>query len=995
MQNIITQTQRENLTKALPIFLEAVRKYIVTLLSRQFGNEQWPQKYKAALSPDQQVNWEKERLRGREPHDLIDYPHLSSFAYQYKELLRPDFQKEAGEWGIHFKRIYDIRNRINHYENKFPKDLYAQFWIYARAFALGIKDDTLYKAMTTLEHALPEEEAKAKTASYANDPAVTFPNAAYFLPVLVRGQKAHVVHLYAANEKSNTSVREFIFEQNADQIHLFSLIEGIYQGRTTAERNQTCHIRAVAVSDRDLVVTLEKTDKITPAPVETPADLTVDFDSEHKMQRVLVRVGTAFERIVFHLQHENQTYEGTLKATFAPSGQIYDVALDFGSEASQVVVHQRGTGKPLHRKKLLSLMQETYFPDLTGPFHQQDADDELFRSQVFVLKEGVILSKESTPNQFKGNDAIRTLTKKDKIDELKGTHALIPNPKLAHLGVYNFRVRYKDRDSNANRAVENDFGSIVSDIQQIAINHFLHTLLHNIHAQKNDTTKLYVNINYLVPNILEQSLLTHLVNETYRFLAHPGIVKAYHIGGAEVTTLSESDASFLGYWSQSGIHQQNGNYLIVDVGKGTTDFSIIKSDALYNLSSEYRSGFIGAGNVITYAFIETILTAFLGGDEASWEERKGLLKIIASEKTDIAGKYNFLEIVEQFKRNFKRESATNKPLGALIPSEKIAEIRTIVNTQKAESNALALIIQALENIFKQQDSIRDDFGFINNAVQKLVLQLKRQVVVSDIETVGKNLTKLTKIVLTGRGFLFGMLVDEIRKELGKSPDGKDRIVIQQAGVDLRNELKKICLSGAFSGRTINYDANLVGIPRLHTLTERITPQGTTTYTKINKGDDATATGIKSDWIGEKIHGFGKTMKFWGDLQDDDYYDDTEEIKKAPSTAPKVPFSLPPLLQFLTKGITFNDTYNPNIHSIHISGVKYRCDGLNFNEKIDVLFDGEQFWLRTENGLRAITYPREFVRENPMVWQTLFPFFDAAADTHTPIDNSLPDSNDEI
>ncbi|GHB88843.1 hypothetical protein [Persicitalea jodogahamensis] len=990
MNDMITPFQKENLTKALALFIEAVRTYFIRLLVREFGEDEWIDRYEDLLNPDHRARLVENRIGNWDPADMIDYANLANFCYKYRELLRPDFRREANEWGINFKKINDLRNQANHYNSNIARDTLAQFWILTRSFARHTGNQPLFDALTNLENARPPEE-NATATSAPNKPGeaspgteiprAEVPNAHYFLPILIRGQKAQVIHLCPEDETSNAYPREFLYEQNAEQIHLFSLIEGAFQGRTSADRHQICRIRSLVVVGKDLVVGLEKVDTPDGATVETPGNISVRTDATGKSQAVYVTVGAAFERIIFNLKNQEKNYRGAVRTAFAPPAQIVDLALDFGSEASQVVVHHREHVGKLNRKELVTLMQERFFADLSGPLHQQDPDPELFRSQVFVLKDNVVMDQNAMPNQFEGQDLVRTLTEKAEIENLKNTHALIPNSKLAHLGVYNFRIHYRDRDANPYRAEESEFSTIVPDVQQTVINHFLHTLLHNIDAQKNDQKERFINIKFLVPNILEQSRLTRLVNQTYQFFDQPEIRQRYHIGGVEVTTLSESDASFLGYWNRANIPQRHANYLIVDVGKGTTDFSIIKSNHDYHLSSEYRAGFIGAGNVITYAFIDTILSAVLGGPEASWEERRRLLKIIASPQTDISVKYHFLEMVERIKHDFQGDNTNQGYLQDLIPAQTVEDIRKRVRENTAVSSLLFDIAKALEEVLKQQKSIRDEFGFINNAVQKIVGKLKYQLDLADTDSVGRNFEKLNRILLTGRGFLFRKLVDEMRRELGEGRGSRDRIVIRENRSDRSNELKKICLSGAFSGRTINYDSNLVGIPSLHTLTEVRTPQGSYTRRTIQKGAGDPTPRTRTDALGEYLH---KLFK------DEDYHDDEPETTPPPSTD-----TLPPLLQFLTRGAQFRERYVPNIHAVHISGVKYRCDLLPTGAAIDLLFDGEEFWLRTDQGLAAISYPLDFLASEPMVWQTLFPFFDAVADAQTPIDNALADSDSEI
>ena len=861
MQTTVTPFQRENLTKALGLFIEAVRGYFIALLTRQFGEDHWVRRYKDVIDPDKLAHFEKDRVGGYDPRDLIDYTNLSQFCYKYRDLLRPDFGKKGGDWVIHFKKIYEARNQINHYQSRISRDLLAEFWIRTREFARGMKNEDLYTALLELENALPPAETDDDQAAAAGHPAsdsptrhvptIPMPNARYFLPILIRGKKAHVVHLCKEGETSNAFIRTFIYEQNSEKIPLFSLIEGAFQGRTTADRHGQCHIKSLSVEKKDLIVHLETGEsQQEDSRLETPAGLSVNLDSKVRGQLVLSAVDARYERIIFKLQNQGATFIGVVKTRFAPPDQTVDIALDFGSEASQVVVHYREVREKLNRVPLVKDMKEKFFAHLDGELHQDDTDPELFRSQVFVLKEGVIMDRTGLPNQHNGHDLIKTLTRKDDIQELKKTYALIPNPKLAHLGVYNFMIRYKDRDSNPYGVEESKFGGVVQDIQQTVITHFLHTLLHSIHAQKNDKKLRYIHIRFLVPNILEQARLTRLINQTYEFFDSPSVRTRYHIGGVEVSTLSESDASFLGYWERAGVPQKNANYLIVDVGKGTTDYSLIKSNQDFDLSSEYRDGFIGAGNVLTYAFVDTILTAFLGGWDTTWEERRQLLKIIASAQTDISAKYRFLELIERIKREYRGEVAANTPLSDLInkvdtPQEPDVnnptlgdisqEVRKIVQKGEGKSSVLDKISTALVKILEMQPSIRDEFGFINNAVQKIVQKLKEQLLISDLETVGNDFEKLHKIVLTGRGFLFKKLVDEMRKELGGDNRQQDRIVIQETPAEGPNQLKKICLSGAFSGRIINYDSHVVGIPSLHSIVQTRVGPSLVTQRTIQKG----------------------------------------------------------------------------------------------------------------------------------------------------------------
>ena len=86
----------EKLHKALGIFLEAMRPFVVGVLQRNFPSEQWEGVFFARLSPDKQRTWNQGvaqlRETGGSTIGLIDYNNLNSFALSFKEQL----QREVG-----------------------------------------------------------------------------------------------------------------------------------------------------------------------------------------------------------------------------------------------------------------------------------------------------------------------------------------------------------------------------------------------------------------------------------------------------------------------------------------------------------------------------------------------------------------------------------------------------------------------------------------------------------------------------------------------------------------------------------------------------------------------------------------------------------------------------------------------------------------------------------------------------------------------------------
>ena len=123
-------------------------------------------------------------------------------------------------------------------------------------------------------------------------------------------------------------------------------------------------------------------------------------------------------------------------------------------------------------------------------------------------------------------------------------------------------------------------------------------------------------VTLLVPNIYTQhdvfEMLNELRNHTAKLLSslHIKLINLY----IEYETISESDAAFMGYQQTQFIRCRLSNgemALVIDCGKGTTDISMVLADDNENYSSFFRTGFAGAGNVLSYGFAEDFLTLAL------------------------------------------------------------------------------------------------------------------------------------------------------------------------------------------------------------------------------------------------------------------------------------------------------------------------------------------------------------------------------------------------
>ena len=80
----------DNLSKALSIFIEAMRPFVVGFLMEHFKNEPWEGVFFARLKPDKQNTWNKAVLSLSADSDrkqLVDYNNLANFAIAFKQEL--------------------------------------------------------------------------------------------------------------------------------------------------------------------------------------------------------------------------------------------------------------------------------------------------------------------------------------------------------------------------------------------------------------------------------------------------------------------------------------------------------------------------------------------------------------------------------------------------------------------------------------------------------------------------------------------------------------------------------------------------------------------------------------------------------------------------------------------------------------------------------------------------------------------------------------------
>ena len=210
---------------------------------------------------------------------------------------------------------------------------------------------------------------------------------------------------------------------------------------------------------------------------------------------------------------------------------------------------------------------------------------------------------------------LKVLTKKDEVQNMKTSYFVAPNIKLSSFGGIELpNVLLSGHEVATNQVGGND----VYFYYRASISLFIIQALKEVLHQ--GLEKNFVSFHFLMPNVYEQQeivkILHLLQQDITQIISEPRYDK---IKGFEVTAVSEGDASVMGVCELKKNRNQQlakGNYLLLDAGKGTLDFSLIKYDFEPNINQHtyknlWRSGIIGAGNSLTYAYFIALVHQYL------------------------------------------------------------------------------------------------------------------------------------------------------------------------------------------------------------------------------------------------------------------------------------------------------------------------------------------------------------------------------------------------
>lgn len=762
----------------------------------------------------------------------------------------------------------------------------------------------------------------------------------YDLPLLLFGKKLVTVHL---REEATEPLETKVMPLQEGSAVLFSTIQNMVVGFGTDD-DFTFKIGELKIENGVITVQIVK---VLPTDAEqtigVPPELILHSDTEKKVFTCSALRPSTISAICFEMNLEGRVYSGKVKIAFVAQEDLYDIALDFGSEASQMAVYNRAGERRLIRQNITGVLKDKYYDcqEVEDEDIHQFENGELYRSIFFVKKDEAVFNFDHSPGENE-NELVPLISyvKSGKgsnttaiLDTFRDKYRLITNLKVANAGAYNFPIGFADHYKGIrNENIDN----IIGDVQQWVLNGLLTTAFSTIEDTRNNEQPFYVRVKILTPNVLSQEKMASLITGTQKFLSkqsHKTPLVAF-----DVTALSESDASFLGYWWEPVPFQARPverripgqRFLIIDMGKGTTDFSIIKSDGNLGLTSEFRSGFIGAGNVITYAFIETIFTFIFGKNAAIKQE--AIKRILMADTS--AFQIQFLKDIEAIKANYGTKGSPISLENYKFTSDVMSWLESA--SQDANNITDSNILTFLKEILDQEtnNTINDKYGYIESAVNDLCQQLWQSL---GIYFTQPDL-RPNKVILTGRSFLFKPLLDTIVALFKKE---NIEVEVLNHPTDF-TRLKKICLEGAYSDVLINYESNLSGFPLVISEVQTSNPMRKEGYY------DNLFNNLKV------VAGLNERPPIDTNPEINDVNEDPDSIKIA-------------LGKYL-----LND-FNPNRDRIYVSGKYYKTDLAGPNNSINLYFDGKKTYSRTGGRREELQIPATFHYEQKFQFETLFPF----------------------
>lgn len=121
-------TNYERISKALNVFIDAMRIYVPALLTSRFPNDPWEEIFFAELNSSQKFQWNSAARSGTKPQQRVDYGNLPALtgAKKFRDIMADEFGGDARsvrQLGTDLELLRDKRNKSMHFNDVTDDDV--------------------------------------------------------------------------------------------------------------------------------------------------------------------------------------------------------------------------------------------------------------------------------------------------------------------------------------------------------------------------------------------------------------------------------------------------------------------------------------------------------------------------------------------------------------------------------------------------------------------------------------------------------------------------------------------------------------------------------------------------------------------------------------------------------------------------------------------------------------------------------------------------------
>ena len=601
---------------------------------------------------------------------------------------------------------------------------------------------------------------------------------------------------------------------------------------------------------------------------------------------------------VFEIVVNYHKYSGKIRVHCVPSDDLYNVVLDFGSEASQMLIRRNADGAGTNPHQLFAYMLRHYWQAVVGGnrrvYDQQDDNPELFRS-IFFKKENTSMNNHFEMQEPNDQDSfVNFITRRNR-----NSGERIPNVKISFL---------------TGQQIE---GADRTRLHVGIIMRFLHEALKRIGELQNEAMRgidvnTAVRFTILLPNVMPQSDVSSLIHKLQELANTPEFLNKFSdcitVPYIQVACCSESDASFLERMNVIGL-APGDRCLTIDIGKGTTDFSITKKIDANKATSLFRSGFVGAGNAVSYAIFDNCIEQMVGKSK----KKEVIKKVLDAEPALL---FDLDNAIEEIKHNWGK-SSTKSPLAEISPNASVEVVLDKIRMAKGISDTTGSITKMAE-------------GITENILKRL----------PDV--------KINKIVISGRAFRFNELKEVLEKKLAEKFRGVDCVYNDQSA-------KSGCLLGASSTIKLSLSSSMVGMPFILDASKLDLSNPKEFLKEIAESantDKSVTTTINSVASNKKLDSIARVANSMVSLVSEWFKNDDEGYSRGGASAPKsTANSMDEVRELMSQGKEYSKINSNSLISIsgryYVPADQYTID--DSHRPYQIYFDGEEFYLRHKEG----------------------------------------------